>query len=117
MASEEILKLPKEVFIQYMKDSESTYFKNLKKIENPDYENYSLDDKINYWTENLHEQMRLQVESGIDPYLIFTPEWYDAYKRIEQNLDIIMEGVSVRFKSFNWEFKWEEYQKRIHPIL
>ena len=113
LTSSEILNLSKENFIKYIKDSEKIYFESLTKVENPDYENYSKEDKIKFWTENLHSLMRTQNESGLDPYSIFSPHWYNAMKRIEPIFDSIMEGVSVKFKLFNWEFNWDEFSKKI----
>jgi hypothetical protein len=113
LTSEEILKLSKEDFIKYMEQVRNEQYEKMKGVEDPNYEYYDFDKKVGYWCETLNKQMRLQVEKGLDEYIIFNPFWYKAIKRIEPDIDNIMNKVFEKFSSFQWEWSKEEYLKRI----
>lgn len=112
LTSEEILKLPKKEFLNYMRDSRKNAFENFE-ITNPSYRELSQKEKVNYWVEKLNQSMRLQVEKGFDEYLIFSPEWYTAMKKNEPEFDAIMDEVFNRFMTLNWSWSKKEYLKRI----
>ena len=113
LTSEEILKLSKEDFIKYMEISSENHYQNLTDLGDDNYRHYSHEEKINFWCENINMQMRQQVESGLDPYNIFKRDWYLAMKRLEPEFDIIIDQVFNNFKYFDWNWKKEEYLKRI----
>jgi molecular chaperone GrpE (heat shock protein) len=116
LTSEEILKLSKEDFIKYMESVKEEQYRNIKDVGDPNYTNYSYDEKVGFWCENLNKQMRLQVEKGLDEYIIFNPLWHEAMNRIEPDFDKIMDKVFERFLSFKWEWSKEEYLKRIGKL-
>lgn len=116
LTSEEILKLSKEDFIKYMEAIKVEQYGKIKDVGDPNYINYSFDEKIGFWCENLNKQMRLQAEKGLDEYIIFNSLWYEAMNRIEPDLDKIMDKVFERFLSFKWEWSKKEYLKRIGKL-
>ena len=113
LTSEEILKLPKEDFVKYMEESTKEYYQNLVDLDDKNYSQYSIEEKIGFWCEDLNRQMRRQIESGLDPYSIFKRDWYLAMKRLEPEFDNIMDKVFDKFFYYNWNWKKEEYLKRI----
>lgn len=117
LASEEILKLSNDEFIRYMQELEFERYNNMKKIEFPNYDTLSFNDKINVWCEELNSNMRSQAASGHDVYIIFKPIWYKTMKRLEPEFDLIIEEVFKKFKIYQWEWSKEEYLKRINGDL
>ncbi len=114
LTSEEILKLPKDEFLKFMDESKKslykvTFIKSLPK----DYQEYDFDKKVDYWTETLNQGMRYQVEKGFNEYLVFSPEWYEAFASIDSNIDNIMDKVFYTFSKYDWNWSKEEYLKRI----
>ncbi|MGB3947578.1 MAG: hypothetical protein WBM13_06320 [Bacteroidia bacterium] len=75
------------------------------------YSGFSFDEKVKHWSGTLFRQMRWQVESGLDPYAIYSLEWYNNVKKEERHFDEIMDVVFTKY----WEDLWskEEYLKRI----
>jgi len=77
------------------------------------YPSLSFDDKVAFWSGSLHRQMRWQAESGLDPYAIYNAQWYNDVKKIELNIDSIMNHVFDRYwSSTGSEWSKEEYLKR-----
>lgn len=114
LSSEELLKLPKEEFIKYMEEIKEDQYNKLSDLGDPNYFKYSFDVKVNFWCENLNKQMRIQAEGGFDVYVIFNSLWYKNMKRIEPDLDLIIDKVFEKFKLYHWEWSKEEYLKRIN---
>ncbi|MGG8495176.1 hypothetical protein ACQY1Q_02060 [Tenacibaculum sp. TC6] len=77
------------------------------------YINRTLIGKVNYWSGRLNQQMRWQVESGLDPYSIYTPEWYQSTKEFEPDFDKIMDEVFSKYWNTGVDWSKEEYLKRI----
>lgn len=79
------------------------------------YTSYSVEQKVKHWSGSLHRQMRMQVESGLDPYAIYGSGWYNDVKKVEPNIDQIMDEVFSKYWSTTGgEWSKEEYLKRIH---
>jgi hypothetical protein len=60
--------------------------------------------------------MRIQEEKGLDPYLIFSIDWYSAIKRIEPEFDAIIDGIFEIFMLHKWEWSKGEIFKRIGRV-
>lgn len=116
LTSEQLLNLSKEDFIAYMKEVEEEKYNNMSKLEFSNYENLNLQSKADIWCNELNTYMRNQVASGLDEYLLFTPIWYKAMKRLEPDFDLVMKIVFDKFESYGWEWNREEYLKRIIMI-
>lgn len=107
--------------------SESERLKYLKEIEEENarqevrnesfeksiYPNYSFQEKVKYWSGRLHQQMRWQAESGLDPYSIYTVEWYNSTKQFEFRFDEIMDEVFSKYWGTGADWDKDEYLKRI----
>ncbi len=87
--------------------------KELLHFEKVIYPNYGFDEKVKFWSGELHQSMRWLVEDGEDPYVIFTPEWYKSTKDFEPELDKIMEEVFSKYWGTGADWSKEEYFKRI----
>ena len=76
------------------------------------YPALSFDERVKHWSGVRFRQMRGQKESGLDPYAIYTKEWYQNVKRNEPDFDKIMNVVFSQY----WKDAWsrEEYLKRIN---
>ena len=61
LTSEQILKLSKEDFIRYINEVKKEYYENLEDVGDSNYEKYSTEEKIDFWTETMNRQMRLQA--------------------------------------------------------
>lgn len=110
LSYEEERKLSKEEFIEY--DKKLQAWVRLQQTEiAPGYDELTKDEKIQYWVTRLGRTFRSQAESGLDPYLSYTPEWYENIKRFEPDLD---ELIKAAFKgSLYWEWDFEEFMNRI----
>lgn len=113
LTSDELLKLPKDVFVKYMLHIEEEKYNSMTDFGVPDYINFSHEAKVNFWCEQLNRSMRIQAESGLDEYIMFKPIWYKTMKRLEPNFDLIIDAVFEKFKLYQWDWKKEEYLKRI----
>jgi hypothetical protein len=114
LSSEEILKLPKDEFIEYMNSvKKRTYKANFLSSLPNDYQRLGFDEKVKFWVENLHQGMRLQVEKGYDEYSTYTPEWHKTFREVDSNVDEIMEEVFRTFYKCGWAWNKQEYLKRI----
>ncbi len=113
LTSAQILNLSKEEFIKYMKEIEEDNYSKMNKLEFPNYENLDLEGKADIWCSELNTYMRNQASSGLDEYLLFTPNWYKTMKRLDPEFDLVMELVFEKFKRYQWEWNKDEYLKRI----
>jgi hypothetical protein len=78
------------------------------------YPKFSFDEKVEFWSGQLHRKMRWQVESGLDPYAIYSIDWYNEVKKAEPNIDLIMNEAFKRYwGSTGGEWSKEEYLKKI----
>ena len=113
LSSEEILNLSKEDFIEYMVESRREYYGKLLDVGDPNYDKYTLEEKVKFWYENLNHHMKLQDEKGLNPYLIFNSDWYNAIKRIEPNFDVIIDKAFEEFKLLQFGWSKDEFLKSI----
>ncbi len=83
-------------------------------FEKNEYPKFSFDEKVKFWSGALHQQMRWQVESGLDPYSIYDLNWYKLVKEREPNIDSIIDTVFEKYwSSTGAEWSKEEYLKRL----
>lgn len=114
--SKEILNLPKDDFSAYMRDVENTnYDKNFNASLPLDYNKLSYSTKLSFWVEHLNQSMRLQVEKGLDEYLLFTPKWYKSLVKIEPQTGDLINDIFEKFSSYGWSWNKREFLKRISP--
>jgi len=59
------------------------------------------DEKVAYWSGQLHPDMRWNGESGVDEYDVFSKEWLTSTRELEPQIDRILEDV--------FETKWKGY--------
>ncbi len=57
------------------------------------YPKMTLDQKINYWSESLHQQMRWNGESGFDEMAVFSKADYDLWKQRESSIDSLLPAI------------------------
>lgn len=104
----------------HLENIEDIYIKNefLKEEERlfwiNEYCNYSIENKIKYWLADIQHGMRMQGEATNDPYSEFSVEWYENVKSKDANFDFIF---SKAVQSFNINFDWKEYYKRINRFI
>lgn len=114
LSSEEILKLPKDKFIEYMNSvKKRTYKTNFLSYLPENYHKLNFDEKVKFWVGILNQGMRLQVEKGHDEYSTFTPQWHKTFRDVDSNVDEIMEEVFRTFSKYRWPWDKQEYLKRI----
>ena len=91
------------------------WIKNLIKDENKfwteEYPLLSRNEKIRHWSGTLHQKMRWQSESGLDPYIIFSKEWLSEVKKVENDFDSILEEIFTIYWKENWNK--DEIKKRL----
>ena len=104
MSFEEMSKLPRQEFIDRMEKLQNKGLQAMTDFGDPEYVNYTFGQKVNFWGSSLHEQMRRQVESGLNEYDIYSIHWYQAVIKLEPQFDLILEQV---FKSPVWE-EWDK---------
>lgn len=111
---EEIKKLSKEEFLEFTREGQKrVYKKNFLSCLPDNYNEFSFDDKVKYWTESLNKGMRLQVEKGHNTYSTFTPQWYKTFQEIDPSVDEIMKEVFRTFSKYGWTWDKQEYLKKI----
>ena len=88
---------------QQAKEKEELFWAN-------EYNNYSYEQKVQYWLANIHHGMRVQGEATGDDYSEFSLEWYKNVKSKEPDFDLIFKKV---VSSLGFDFNWKEYEKRI----
>lgn len=69
-----------------------------------EYKTLSQEDKLKYWSGTLHQEMRWNVESGIDAYAIFSKEWLQKIKIFEPNIEELLKEVIEKY----WKNYWNE---------
>ncbi len=80
------------------------------------YPNYTFQEKVSFWSGELHQSMRWSVEDGEDAYSIYTPEWYKSTKEFEPDFDKIMDEVFEKKWGTGADWSKEEYLKRIGKL-
>ena len=108
---EDINNLSNEEFVALMTGLQKDHADKMTDLGDPNYESYTIGEKINFWETSLNRQMRRQAEAGLNEYAIFSFDWYRAIKKLEPQFDYIMDQVFMRFSFSEW--KKEEYLKRI----
>jgi hypothetical protein len=75
------------------------------------YPRFSRDQRVAHWSGTLMRGMRWQVESGLDAYAGYSPEWHRSVLEVEPDIDAIMDTLFARY----WKDIWsrEEYFRRI----
>lgn len=76
----------------------------------PDYLEKTHEAKVKYWAE-YGRAMRWQVESGLDPYSIFSKQWYDDLVRFEPNLNALVQEAFEVYLKGDWSY--QEYLRRV----
>ncbi len=113
---EELLKLStKELSELFDLERENRYEKSLSSGEEK-YLNYTFQEKVSFWSGELHQSMRWSVEDGEDPYSIYTLEWYKSTKEFEPDFDKIMDEVFEKKWGTGADWSKEEYLKRIGKL-
>lgn len=74
------------------------------KFWNEKYPLLSRDEKLRHWSGTLHQNMRWQSESGLDPYKIFSREWLNDVKKVENDFDAILEDIFAIY----WKDCWDK---------
>ena len=110
---EELLKMSNDRLSKLFDEENDGMNRKVKEFEHSEYANFSLDEKIKYFSGTLHQQMRWQVESGLDPYAIYNREWYESTKVLEPELDKIMDEVFAKYWGTGADWSKEGYLKRI----
>ena len=108
--------LSEEERLRYLKEIEEE--NDIQKKQNRNFEeniypNYSFQEKVSYWSGELHQQMRWQAESGLDPYSIYSTKMYQSTKEFEPDFDKIMDEVFSKYWGTGADWSKEEYLKRI----
>jgi hypothetical protein len=82
-----------------------------QKFWNSTYQRFSRDERVAHWSQVLGRGMRGQVESGLDAYATYSPEWRRKVLAVEPDIDAIMDIVFARY----WKDLWsrDEYLRRI----
>lgn len=57
------------------------------------YPEKTYEQRINYWSSSLHQQMRWNGESGVDPMAVFSKNDYKSWKIKEPMIDEILVSV------------------------
>jgi hypothetical protein len=112
---EELLKLSTDELSRLFDIEREDEDKKRINFESNEYPKFSFEEKVKFWSGNLHRQMRWQVESGLDPYAIYDEQWYKEVKITEPNIDLIMNEVFAKhWSSTGGKWEKEEYYKRIN---
>jgi hypothetical protein len=104
MSFEEMSKLPRKEFIDRMAKLQNKSLQEMTDFGDPAYAGYTFEQKVKFWESSLHQQMRRQVESGLNAYGIFSYHWYQAVLKLEPQFELIMDQV---LKSPTWE-EWNK---------
>ncbi|MBE2206754.1 MAG: hypothetical protein IAE84_04160 [Saprospiraceae bacterium] len=57
------------------------------------YPKMTLEQKINYWSGSLHQQMRWNGESGFDEMAVFSKADYELWKQHEPRIDSLLPAI------------------------
>lgn len=68
------------------------------------YKTLNQEERITYWSGTLHQEMRWNVESGIDAYDIFSKEWLEEVRTIEPNIEQVLKEVIEKY----WKNYWNK---------
>jgi len=74
-----------------------------------EYPKKSVDEKVTFWTGNIHRQMRWNGESGFDEMAIFSRKNYESWKNLEPNFDVLLPEIIKKLGS--WVSSEEVYRK------
>lgn len=72
------------------KNNNSNFAEGQSDFWGNEYPRLSAEEKVNFWTADIHRGMRAAGEYGLDEYSMFTAEWYDRVLKNEPNFDKIM---------------------------
>ena len=65
----------------------------VKSIWEKDYNKLNFDEKVNYWSANIHQQMRWNNESGVDEMAVFSKKDYEHWESQEPNIDELLPHI------------------------
>lgn len=109
---EELLKLPiEEVSKLFDIDEEQNLIKR-SGLSEEEYHKLGFNEKVKYWSGELGRQMRRDLEEGIDPYSIFSLDWYEEVKTIEPDVGLIMDTVFSKY----WSTTGVDWDKNIYNL-
>jgi len=98
-----------DYFLNYIDENRKAAEKSEREYGSLNYE-----ERVKYWSGTLHREMRWQAESGLDPYAIYDLEWYENIKKIEPDIDSIMDKIFTSYwNTTGGHWSKEEYLKRI----
>jgi len=70
-----------------------------------EYLKKSYEDRVKYWSGNLHRQMRWNAESGFDEYTVFSKAWLDEVKKHEPLIERILDDVIKKYWKNYWDVR------------
>ena len=76
-----------------------------------DYLKKNYEERVKYWSGNLHQQMRWNGESSLDEYAIFSKKWLEEVKQHEPNIERMLEDVFEKYWKGYWNIN--EIRKRL----
>lgn len=68
-----------------------------------DYLSKSYEDRLKYWSGQLHQQMRWNAESGYDAYAIFSKDWLSEVKKYEPRIEEMLESIMDSYWANYWD--------------
>ena len=70
-----------------------------------DYLKKDYEERVKYWSGNLHQQMRWNGESSLDEYAVFSKDWLNKVKKHEPNIENMLEDVFNKYWKGYWNIK------------
>ena len=70
-----------------------------------EYQQMSYEERVRYWSGALHQQMRWNVESGVDEYGFYSKKWLEQTKEMEPQIESILEDVFKIYWKNYWDIK------------
>lgn len=89
-----------ELYDYLIKSREENRIQKEKALK--EYLSKSYEDRVKYWSGNLHQQMRWNAESGFDEYAVFSKDWLDEIKKYEPRIKEILDDVIKNY----WKNYW-----------
>ncbi len=74
-----------------------------------EYKTLNREERIDYWSGSLHQEMRWNAESGFDEYMVFSKKWLEEVQTIEPNIEeLLKEIIEKKWKNYwNKQKIWE----------